>query len=62
MKKDNTFLSQDSVIVYLSTNDYVDSVIDKIAKFGKFEIVQPLTDYTDENSNHVYIYQLKRKV
>lgn len=62
LKKDNTFLSQDSVIVYLSTNDYVDSVIDKIAKFGKFEIVQPLTDYTDENSNHVYIYQLKRKV
>lgn len=62
LKKDETFLSQDSVIVYLSTNDYVDSVIDKIAKFGKFEIVQPLHDYADENFNHVYIYQLKRKV
>ena len=62
LKKDDTFLSQDSVIVYLSTGDYVDSVIDKIAKFGKFKIVQQLTDYTDENSNHVYIYQLKRKV
>lgn len=62
LKKDNTLLSQDSVLVYLSTMDYVDSVIDKIAKFGKFEIVQQLTDYTDENSNHVYIYQLRRKV
>lgn len=62
LKKDSTFLSQDRVLVYLSTRDYVDSVIDKIAKFGKFEIVQQLTDYTDENSNHVYIYQLRRKV
>lgn len=62
LKKDDTFLSQDSVLVYLSTNDYVDSVIDKIAKFGKFEIVQQLMDYSDENSNHVYIYQLRRKV
>lgn len=62
LKKDTTFLSQDSVLVYLSTDDYLHSVIDKIAKFGKFEIVQQLTDYTDEYSNHVYIYQLRRKV
>lgn len=62
LKKDKTFLSQDSVLVYLSTDDYINSVIDKIAKFGKFEIVQQLTDYTDEYSNHVYIYQLRRKV
>lgn len=62
LKKDKTFLSQDSVLVYLSTDDYVNSVIDKIAKFGKFEIVQQLTDYTDESFHHVYIYQLRRKV
>lgn len=60
LRKNRTFLKQDKVIVYLSTQDYVDGVMDKIAKYGKFEIVQQLTDYSDDNLNHVYIYQLRK--
>lgn len=60
LRKNRTFLKQDKVIVYLSTKDYVDGVMDKIAKYGKFEIVQQLTDYSDDNLNHVYIYQLRK--
>lgn len=60
LRKNRTFLMQDKVIVYLSTQDYVDGVMDKIAKKGKFKIVQQLADYSDDNLNHVYIYQLRK--
>ena len=60
LRKNRTFLAQDKVIVYLSTTDYVDGVMDRIAKYGKFQIVQQLTDYADDHMNHIYVYQLRK--
>lgn len=60
LKKNETFLQQNNVLVYLSNKDYVQGSIDKIAKYGNFRITKELTNYRDKNASHIYVYQLTK--
>lgn len=60
LKYNQTFLSQDKVLVYLSNKDYVTNKMDTIAKYGDFNISHELTNYNDKHSNRVYVYQLTK--
>ena len=60
LKKNKAFLEQKQILLYLSNKDYVNSYMDKIAKFGKFEITNEITNYIDKSNHRVYIFQLSQ--
>ena len=60
LKKNKEFLEQKQILVYLSIEDYTSAEMDKIAKYGKFHLTEELTSYLDENSNRIYVYQLRK--
>lgn len=60
IKKSKALKKQDHVIVYLSQEHYNDGTIEKLAKYGNFNITAQLTHYKDEHNRYVYIYQLSK--
>lgn len=60
LKKNEEFLNQKQLLVYLSIHDYTNAEMDKIAKYGNFHICEEVTSYLDKNSNKIYIYQLRK--
>lgn len=60
LKNNRIFQSLNQVLVYLSNEDYVNGIMDLIAKYGNFELSKELYNYRDDKGTHIYVYQLQQ--
>ena len=60
LKSNKTFLAQDSMLVYLTEEEYINATIDKIARIGKFNLTEEVSKYQNVQKKQVHIYKLRR--
>lgn len=58
LKTNESFLEAPSILLYLSSEDYIEGVMEDVAHYGNFAVSNEIAKYEDEEHNDIYIYEL----